>query len=392
MILTSYEVSNWGPHKNQKLEFPRGAKTIAICAENDQGKSWILRGIGFTLSIGRNEYGDQTSVHVGENESKHTLQFEQNGEIHTIEKIVRTKENEEEGTITFINGEKTDRAGFESFYNGLGLPHPSVWLPIVISMQNQTDYHLRSKKRDREEALRAACQLTRIDNWRDALSSKTNEEEKRLLSENASLNAKVETLSKTIAENEKTQNSIYNDIRSHSEFVLGTPNTTDPTDSDETAQKVIFIDELAPLLTLFREKESQSLREATALEGLKRGESLAELGVTRCKAELSNIPGSSAEQELAWEERRDTLQRETRSRRLSELIKKSTSVNKTLLAKETELLALGSKQNPEVLQSAKTQLRLCLHTAALLEGTNADVSALSTKLGCKTKEALSNIE
>jgi len=192
MTLKSYEVHNWGPHRHQTLDFPSHAKTIALCAENDQGKTWILRGIGFTLSIGRNEYGDQTSIHAGETEAHHKLCFEHNKKTYTLEKIVRNKTSENEGTLTFIDGQPADKAKLEEFYTQtLGLPLPSVWLPLTISMQNQTDFHLRSKKSEREEALRAACQLTRIDNWKDALQTKTNEVEKRLLTHGANLEGRL---------------------------------------------------------------------------------------------------------------------------------------------------------------------------------------------------------
>jgi len=201
MKLASYEVTNWGPHTHQKLIFPEDAKTIAICGENDQGKSWILRGIAFTFSIGRNEYGDQTSIHVGEKQAHHKLKISHNGVEYLIEKIVRGKSSEEEGTTTLINGEKMDKAGLESFYSEtLGLPHPNVWIPICISMQNQTDFHLRSKKRDREEALRLACQLTKIDAWKDHLSTTIRGEEKEVTQKVTSLKTRVEMVTQQLKE------------------------------------------------------------------------------------------------------------------------------------------------------------------------------------------------
>jgi DNA repair exonuclease SbcCD ATPase subunit len=206
MILHSYEVTNWGPHIHQKLVFPKEAKTIAICGENDQGKSWILRGIAFTLSIARNEYGDQTSIHVGEKEAHHKLVIEHNHQQYTIEKIVKGKSSQEEGTTTIINGEKQDKASLENFYSQtLGLPLPSIWLPICISMQNQTDFHLRSKKRDREEALRQVCQLTKIDSWKENLSSVTKEEERQTEQNISALKAKLEVLTKQIKETQSTE-------------------------------------------------------------------------------------------------------------------------------------------------------------------------------------------
>lgn len=184
MRLLKYKLQNWGPHKLQEIDFPQEAKTIAICGENDKGKSWIVRGIGFTLSIGRNEYGDQSAIHSGEQEAIHELIFEHNNQTYTITKCVKGKGSEEEGTITKVNDRIVNRAEFEQFYQEcLGLPHPSIWLPICISMQNQTDFHLRSKKRDREEALRAICQLTKIDNWKESLNQIQKEEEKKIISE-----------------------------------------------------------------------------------------------------------------------------------------------------------------------------------------------------------------
>jgi len=182
MRLLKYTLQNWGPHKEQTLHFPEKSKTIAICGENDRGKSWIVRGIGFTLSIGRNEYGDQSSIHSGEQQAHHKLVFEHLGKTYEVEKFVNGKGSEEEGTVTKINGTIVNRSEYEEFYkNNLGLPHPSIWLPICISMQNETDFHLRSKKRDREEALRAICQLHKIDNWKDSLQALQKEEDRSLL-------------------------------------------------------------------------------------------------------------------------------------------------------------------------------------------------------------------
>lgn len=195
MRLLNYRLQNWGPHKEQNLNFPEESKTIAICGENDKGKSWIVRGIGFTLSIGRNEYGDQSSIHCGEQNAYHELTFEHAKKTYKIEKYVNGKGSEEEGTVTKINGEIVNRAEYEEFYkSSLGLPHPSIWLPICISMQNQTDFHLRSKKRDREEALRAICQLNKIDNWKDSLNQVQKEEDRQLLSYNSKSKGTLEQI------------------------------------------------------------------------------------------------------------------------------------------------------------------------------------------------------
>lgn len=192
MRIISYKLENWGPHKAQSLSIPPEARTIALCGENDKGKSWIVRGIGFTLSIGRNEYGDQSSIHSGESQAYHQLLIEHNKATHKIEKIVHGKGSEEEGTITKINDKAVNKAEYEEFYKQtLGLPHPSIWLPICISMQNQTDFHLRSKKRDREEALRAICGLTKIDSWKDSLNQLYREEEKNL-AQNSSKNKGIQ--------------------------------------------------------------------------------------------------------------------------------------------------------------------------------------------------------
>jgi DNA repair exonuclease SbcCD ATPase subunit len=215
MKLISYEVTNWGPHQRQTLIFPKEAKTIAICGENDQGKSWILRGIAFTLSIGRNEYGDQSSIHIGEKEASHKLTIEHNDTEYTIEKIVKGKSSEEEGTSTWVNGEKKDRSGLEEFYHStLGLPHPNVWIPICISMQNQTDFHLRGKKRDREEALRLACQLTKIDAWKESLGSLIRGEEKLLTESTAALKAKIEMVGSQIKDITETDSKYKEALKS----------------------------------------------------------------------------------------------------------------------------------------------------------------------------------
>ena len=209
MNLETYEVQNWGPHKSQKIVFPAHAKTIAICAENDQGKSWILRGIGFTLSIGKNEYGDQTSIHAGETQAYHKLCIQHNKKTYTIEKILKSKSSEEEGTLTLIDGLRVDKSKYEEFYTKtLGLPLPSIWLPLAIALQNETDIHLRSKKSAREEALRSACQLSKIDSWKEALQTKVKEEDKTMCVEDSSTHTKLAYLLKEKETAEINQKSL----------------------------------------------------------------------------------------------------------------------------------------------------------------------------------------
>ena len=293
MILKSYTVRNWGPHKNQTLLFPENAKTIALCAENDQGKSWILRGIGFTLSIGRNEYGDQTSIHVGETEAYHHLCIQHNNQTHTIEKIVRNKTSENEGTLTLLNGQPADRAKFEEFYQQtLGLPLPSVWLPLTISMQNQTDFHLRSKKSEREEALRSACQLNKIDNWKEALHNKTSEEEKKLLAEGANLQGHLENLHK-----EKTQLENEQKTLSESLAQLNKPIASSP----------LCLDQILENLSALEESEKRAQKFQLELLTQQKTVDLLTNTLTRLQTELRELGQENPDEENTFESRRDEI-------------------------------------------------------------------------------------
>jgi DNA repair exonuclease SbcCD ATPase subunit len=361
MILVSYEVSNWGPHKHQVIEFPKGAKTIALCAENDQGKSWILRGIGFTLSIGRNEYGDQSSVHVGETEAHHKLTISHNNEEHIIEKIVKTKDNEDEGTITKVNGETVDRAGYELFYNRLGLSHPSIWLPIVISMQNETDFHLRSKKRDREEALRAACQLTKIDSWKDSLQTKINEEDKKLLEESATMRSKVETLSKELKSLNDTKTSLEEKLSK-----LSTKHS---------------IEDALSLVATFEECLSNKRKEELELKNKNREHNLNESAKQRAIADLAEVPGANLEEEISWEETKSVLDNELNNRTRKETFKKLISTNKQLEEKEEELEKLGKLLAPENIKDLQTAISNWKENESKLTQKKKDRDNVSTSFG-----------
>jgi DNA repair exonuclease SbcCD ATPase subunit len=293
MILKSYTVKNWGPHKNQTLVFPENAKTIALCAENDQGKSWILRGIGFTLSIGRNEYGDQTSIHAGETEAYHHLCIEHNNQTHTIEKIVRNKTSDNEGTLTLLNGQPADRSKFEEFYNQtLGLPLPSIWLPLTISMQNQTDFHLRSKKSEREEALRSACQLNKIDNWKDALQTKTNEEEKKLLAEGAHLQGSLENLQKEKTYLENEQSSL-----SESLAKLNRPLPSSP----------LCLDEILASISALEDSEKRAQKIQLEILTQQKTVDLLTTTLTRLQTELHEIGHGNPDEENAVESHREDI-------------------------------------------------------------------------------------
>jgi hypothetical protein len=301
--LKSYEVTNWGPHRVQKIEFPDGAKTVALCGENDQGKSWIVRGIGFTLSIGRNEYGDQSSIHAGEAEATHKLVIEHAGADHVIEKVVKGKLSEDEGTTTKVNGEAVGREAYEKFFQEtLGLPHPSIWLPICIAMQNQTDFHLRSKKRDREEALRAACQLYRIDSWKEALATKTREEDKRLLEENASLKAGVAAAKKNLIDldNKKVQ-------------LLQTIETLQSQVGTEGEEPIAW-EEILQRVGLFEEAIKDAKKASLDKGNTTRELNLAQNSLKRAQEDLGKIPGGNPKEELAWEEARENLLSEIQAR------------------------------------------------------------------------------
>lgn len=364
MILRSYEISNWGPHKYQFIEFPRGAKTIALCAENDEGKSWVVRGIGFTLSIGRNEYGDQTSIHDGEAEATHKLVIEHRNETHTIEKIVRGKNSEEEGTETRINGNKVDRAGYEEFYNKtLSLPHPSIWLPIVISMQNATDFHLRSKKSEREEALRAPCQLDRIDNWKDALQAKTNDEDKRLLAEASTLKGQLESLQKELTAQTNTETELKDVLQG----LIATPHGPLEAILQQVAQ--------------FEEAGSLQKQSSLEKENLLRETNLQESASSRAQAALAALPGANPEEEEKMVDQQEQFALETQARTKKTISKTLSEATKSLRKKQKEKKELGEPLVPETLQRMETEITSLRTQTLQLRGDQEKLGKLLTEAG-----------
>lgn len=353
MILVSYETTNWGPHKYQKVEFPSGAKTVALVAENDQGKSWVVRGIGFCLSIGRNEYGDQSAIHDGEAEATHKLVIEHAGERHTIKKVVRGKRAEEEGTQTTINGKPADRATYERFYaETLGLPHPSVWLPIVIAMQNETDFHLRRKKAEREEALRAACQLTRIDSWKDALQTRVNEEDKTLLAQEAGLKSRKEALEKDAGDLAKEKEELEATLAS----CLKPLGESGP-----------LLETILPAVAAFESAVSAQKRADLENENRKRELALAKGTVERIALDLAKSPGASPEEESRTADWLETLQTETEAREKKELSEKLADRLKASTKKHKELAGLKDCATAETITSLETVLGEISRKVALAE-------------------------
>jgi DNA repair exonuclease SbcCD ATPase subunit len=293
MRLISYKLQNWGPHKSQSLLFPENSKTIAICGENDRGKSWVVRGIGFTLSIGRNEYGDQSSIHCGEQQAYHELIFEHGGQQYIIEKYVNGKGSEEEGTITKINGASVNRAEYEEFYKSkLGLPHPSIWLPICISMQNQTDFHLRSKKRDREEALRAICQLNKLDNWKDSLNQLQKDEDRLLLSVNSKTKGALEQIEAELSNLERKlsdQSKKIKDLKAYS--------------CDSKAPTQISWDDIVTTSKKFEAAIQNLQRKKLEKTNIERQLNLLNNSLARCQKDLENYTKNFDEASLVEKER-----------------------------------------------------------------------------------------
>jgi DNA repair exonuclease SbcCD ATPase subunit len=278
MIIKSYQTTNWGPHLHAEIHPAPGAKTIALAGENDKGKSWIVRGIGFTLSIGRNEYGDKTSIHAGKKEATHKLVIEHKGQTHTIEKTVG---GDEDKTTTRINGQPADTAAMEALYQSMGLPHPSAWLPIAIAMQNETDYHLRRKRSEREEALRPICHLGRIDNWKGALTEKTNSQEKELLEKKAGIEGQIKGATKEMTSLEAEKKKALEEAAALEAAAPGGLKA-----AAQAAQNYLINRAEAKRLAL-----EETVRK-TELENAKRT-------MERCKKDLEAAPGTDTKTELA---------------------------------------------------------------------------------------------
>lgn len=349
MKLLSVKVSNWGPHKHWECQIPQHSRTIALCAENDSGKSWILRAIGFALSIGRNSYGDQTSILSGESQAEVEITFQHNGQLHTINKIIRNKDSETEGTETKINGEKADTQKMADFFQQIGLSHPETWLPITIAMQNQTDAHLRSKKSEREEALRSLVNLDKTDAWKEALREKANDFERSILEERNQIRGELSSLER--------QNKDLSEEKAKLETTLHTLNFPFGPDGPEVLNNIEAAKAWEQTFIEYKRLDTLLLNKDREL-------SLAETQETRIREALKTLNTSLPEPEYGetLEKEIQRLEKEKLSRKLKKLEQELSEIKQDISTKSKLLLQLPTLSENEV----KT---LLLHLETLQEKT-----------------------
>jgi len=215
MRFLEFEVTNWGPHSHQLITFEPNARIIAISGDNDVGKSWMIRGIGFILSTGKNEYGSEADILQGEDFAELRMVFTHRNQKYELKKKVyrKTLQNKEGGNFLELNGEKISPTKLEEiFTDQLGLPPSRISLPICISSQGDTHFYLKAKRRDREEGLRTLTQLDRIDAWKTHLTQKVNTFDKEIsdkkLTQESQQNLLKEEIEKIKKENEKLLSEI----------------------------------------------------------------------------------------------------------------------------------------------------------------------------------------
>lgn len=201
MKFLELELTNWGPHLHKTITFDPNAKVIAIAGENDKGKSWVLRALAGAFVTGKNEYFDKSAIFDGEDSSEIKLKFLGNtGNTHEVRKVITRQGTEGEDEI-HLDGEKISPTKYVEFLcEEFQVTDPKILLSLAISMQGETHFYLKAKKREREEGLRSLRQLDRIDSWKEHLT--------RLIStQDKSLTEKKNTLlgRKTSLEEQKTQ-------------------------------------------------------------------------------------------------------------------------------------------------------------------------------------------
>lgn len=170
MKLTELDLQNWGPHLERKITFDPNARTIAILAGNDVGKSWVINAIGFIFSSGKNEYGDVNAIYDNGPVANLGLKFEHEGIVHHIQKEITRKDVKSENERLKINEMGANTNDYEAFFSDkLRIQSPKIWLPLCIALQGQIDHFLKAKKSDREESFRQLKELHRIDRWKEHL-------------------------------------------------------------------------------------------------------------------------------------------------------------------------------------------------------------------------------
>lgn len=395
MKLVKYSLQNWGPHKSQSLEFPASSKTIAICGENDRGKSWIVRGIGFTLSIGRNEYGDQSSIHCGEQQAYHELIFEHGNKTYKIEKEVNGKGLEEEGTTTKIDGVVVNRSEYEEFYTDkLGLPHPSIWLPICISMQNQTDFHLRSKKRDREEALRAICQLNKIDSWKDSLNQLQKGEDRLLLTYSSKTKGTLEQIESELTSLDKKLLDQTNKLEGLKAFLPY--KNPDPSNLEEANKNLeLGWDEIISRAKSFENSLKETQRKTLERGNIVRQSNLLENAIMRNQKELEGYAKNLNDVHVIEEQKelyRHCLHRlrlEILSKDLKQNTQKKNLLEEKILENDSKIQEETLVPNPTSFKVSDKEQELAQLTQHIFNLTHSIKRAASLKLKLAIETPLS---
>ena len=195
MRFLELEVTNWGPHVHQLLQFDPDAKVIAIAGPNDVGKSWIIRALAGTFVTGQNEYYNKGAILDDTNQAQTRTKFLGRGKvIHEVKKTFNRKGSEGDDEI-YLNGEKISPTKYVEFLcEEFQVTDPKILLALAVSMQGETHFYLKAKKREREEGLRSLRQYNRIDGWKENLSKLLTQEDKNLTEQKNTLLGKKATL------------------------------------------------------------------------------------------------------------------------------------------------------------------------------------------------------
>lgn len=189
------ELTNVGPHRHRTLTFNRDAKVIAIAGENDKGKSWIIRSLAALSVTGKNEYFDKEAIFDGEDRAEIRGVFLGRNDLpHEIKRVYTKKEAEGVDEI-YYDGDKVLPTKFtEILCEEFQVTDPKILLSLAVSMQGETHFFLKAKRRDREEGLRALTPYERIDAWKEHLSKIVSSQDKSLTERKNTLTGRKEAL------------------------------------------------------------------------------------------------------------------------------------------------------------------------------------------------------
>jgi DNA repair exonuclease SbcCD ATPase subunit len=380
MKFLEIELTNWGPHPHRLITFDPRAKVIALTGENDKGKSWILKALAGVLVTGNNEYFDKSVIHDGETESKVRCVVETHpGQSHEIVRIFKSsaKENDE----ILLDQKPISPTDFNLWVQEqLQVQDPKIALSLAVSMQGETHFHLKSKRRDREESLRALTPLGKLDDWKNHLTKIINAEDKGVLGSSSQLEGRRLSLQESLTATTSRLQSLEEEIKGLTAGTLPDGTTWSLETQIEACGQ--------------RDQDLETLeRLENELNNLESNLRLHEQGLARAKAQLAESPlKDQSEEEILAEETRlqntvETLQ-ETLARKkvkglevqlqesvdkIQRLQKEATEIKETLLSPEK------AKEIQDALNLLQVQEEVLRPLLVLLKGTPSQEELLEKK-------------